>query len=132
MENLSLKELIELRETYKLSNLKGSIPDDSKLRQLTKKYFGQDNAISIYQMHEMIQYEILECLLKQDSYVNLMIRLEEAVSVIRTGRRIIDSDYSDEVFRKWMIGLFHHNSIGCIGCDEDIPERVIQFDIWKD
>lgn len=131
-ENLSLKELFELRDEYKHFNNGGALADDSKLLKLAKKYFNQDSILAIYQVHDKVQTEILDRIMKEDSYIKLLTRLDESVTVIRTGRRIIDSDYSDEVFRKWMIGLFHHTNIGCIGCDKDIPDRVIPFDVWGD
>lgn len=57
---------------------------------------------------------------------------QEAINIIRTIRCMIDRDFNDKRFKQHVLSLLHSTSRGCIGCDKDIPEELIKYDLPKE
>ena len=129
-ENLSLKELLSLYNEYYNEVMipqNKAIGFESKLRKLAVKYYGADNILNMTMIFYEISQTIMKMVLENSNQLNLLVQTEEAVNVIRTARAIINMDYSDENFRRHMISLFHDTSVGCIGQDKNIPDRLVQY-----
>lgn len=45
---------------------------------------------------------------------------------------MINTNWSDENFRKHIISLMHSISIGCIGQNVDVPEELIKYELPKE
>lgn len=57
---------------------------------------------------------------------------KEAINVIRTIREMINRDLCDEKFKQHVLSLLHSTARGCIGCDKDIPEEFIKYELPKE
>ncbi len=57
---------------------------------------------------------------------------KEAINVLRTIRAVIDCVGNEKQFKKHIISILHKTDRGCIGCDKDIVEELIKYELPKE